>query len=207
MDEWDKLCVSGDRFHQRGLAFGATGNLSVRNADRIWITPTGRPLGGLTTEDLAEIDLEGRPLAGPAPSKEWPFHAAVYRHRPDLHAVVHLHATWSVALSCLATLDEQEPLPPLTPYYVMRVAPLGVVPYFKPGSTELASAIAEAITSHNCLLLRHHGFVAAGRTVSEAVDCAEELEETARLWFILRGETVSQLSPTDVAALASFRRA
>jgi ribulose-5-phosphate 4-epimerase/fuculose-1-phosphate aldolase len=206
MSELDELCMAGKRFQQSGTAFGATGNLSVRVGERIWITPTGRPLGELVPDDLACLDLEGHPVSDRLPSKEWPFHVAVYRARRDLAAIVHLHATWSVALSCLEELNETDALPPLTPYYVMRVAPLGVVPYFKPGSKELASAVGEAASSHHCLLLRHHGIVASGRVIASAVECAEELEHTARLWFILRGEAARTLSTADVVALADLRR-
>lgn len=202
-----KLCEIGASFYARGHAFGSTGNLSVRAGDRIWITPTGQSLKALKTEQLACIDLNGNTQNDQQPSKEYPFHLALYRRRPTAQAVVHLHAPHSVALSCLESLDGAEPLPPLTPYYFMRVAPLAVLPYFRPGSPQLAEAVEQAAAQHHCILLRNHGTICAGTTLSEAVDAAEELEATAQLYFRLRGERVRHLTEDEIADLQRiFRR-
>jgi ribulose-5-phosphate 4-epimerase/fuculose-1-phosphate aldolase len=197
----DRLCEVGRSFHDRGYAHGSTGNLSVRLGDRVVITPTGRSLGALSPADLAEIDLAGQPLGRNQPSKEAPFHLALYRRRPEARAIVHLHSTYSVAWSCLATLDPARPFPPLTPYYFMRVAPLAIVPYLRPGSEALARAVDEAAASHHCLLLRNHGTVCAGATLPEAVDRAEELEATARLALLLDGRPLAGLTAADVEEL------
>lgn len=197
----EQLCETADGFYRRGYAFGSTGNISVRAGDRVWITPTGKSLQGLRPEQLACVSLEGATLNENRPSKEFPFHLAVYARREDVRAVVHLHTTYSVALSCLDSFDSDGPLPPLTPYYFMRVAPLAVLPYFRPGSEGLAAAVAEAAPRHNCMLLRNHGVVCAGSTLSEAVDRTEELEQTARLYFILRGERVRHLTGEEVEEL------
>lgn len=197
----ENLCEAADSFHRRGYAFGSTGNLSARDEEGIWITPTGVSLSGLVPDKLARVDLEGRSLGENRPSKEYPFHLAVYRGRADARAIVHLHSLHAVALSCLESLDPDEPLPALTPYYFMRVHPLAVLPYFRPGSPELAEAVAAAAPAHHCLLLRNHGVICAGATLGEAVDRAEELEQTARLFFLLRGERVSHLTPDDVQEL------
>ena len=197
------FCDVADRLYDRGYTHGSTGNLSVRIGDRIFVTPTGRPLKGLTPASLAEIDVDGKSRTEIKPSKEVPFHLAVYRQRPDARAVVHLHSFYSVALSCLADLDVARPLPAITPYYFMRVAPLGVVPYFKPGSGDLAEAIEQAAGAHHCLLLRNHGSVCAGTSLSEASDRAEELEATARLYFQLTGRALQELTPAQIAALRS----
>lgn len=202
-----QLCEAGDLFYDRGDAFGGTGNLSLRLDDRVWITPTGQPLRGLSPEALACVDLDGAPIAGGRPSKEYPFHLAVYRAREDVRAIVHLHAPHAVAVSCLADLDPAEPLPALTPYYIMRVAPLGIVPYFRPGSPELAEAVGRAAADFDCLLLRNHGFICTGATLAEAVDRSIELEETARLYFLLRGEPVRRLTESEIDELRRvFRR-
>ncbi len=197
----DSLCELGQSFHQRGLSHGSTGNLSVRLGDSIFVTPTGKSLGRLTVADLAHIDLSGKVLNGNLPSKEAPFHLAMYRQRPDAQAIVHLHSTYSVAWSCLATLNPVQPFAPLTPYYFMRVAPLGIVPYLRPGSPQLVRAIDEAARNHHCILLRNHGTVCAGASISEAADRAEELEATARLALLLDGRPVAGLGPADVAEL------
>ena len=201
-----ELCEIAASFYQRGYAFGSTGNLSVRIEDRVWITPTGRSLRNLAPAELALIGLDGAPLNGNRASKEAPFHLAIYREAGErAGAVVHLHPTHAVALACLEEFGE---LPAITPYCLMRVAPLAVVPYYRPGAPELAAAIGEAARAgHECMLLRNHGLVTAGRTIEEAADRAEELEETAKLHFLLRGERVRVLSPTERDEIARvFRR-
>jgi ribulose-5-phosphate 4-epimerase/fuculose-1-phosphate aldolase len=197
----ENLCETADSFYQRGYAFGSTGNISVRAGERVWITPTGKSLKGLRPEQLACVSLKGESLNENRPSKEFPFHLAVYARREDVRAVVHLHTLHSVALSCLDSFDAEDPLPPLTPYYFMRVAPLAVLPYFRPGSEGLAAAVGEAAPRHNCMLLRNHGVVCAGSTLSEAADRTEELEQTARLHFLLRGERVRHLTAEEVEEL------
>ncbi|HEY6189543.1 MAG TPA: aldolase [Pyrinomonadaceae bacterium] len=197
----EQLCEVADSFYSRGYAFGSTGNLSVRDGDEVWITPTGKSLKGLVRDRLACIDLQGASRNENRPSKEFPFHLAVYKQRSDVRAIIHLHTIYSVALSCLEGFDPENPLPPLTPYYFMRVAPLAVLPYFRPGSQALAEAVEGAAPSHNCMLLRNHGVICAGSTLSEAVDRTEELEQTARLYFILRGEQVRHLTSDEVEEL------
>lgn len=197
----EQLCEAADSFYDRGYAFGSTGNLSVRVDDEVWITPTGQSLKGLTPSRLAQVDLRGQTQNENWPSKEFPFHLAVYRQREEARAVVHLHSTYSTALSCLDSFDPSNALPPLTPYYFMRVAPLAVLPYFRPGSEELAQAVERAAPSHHSMLLRNHGIICAGSNLNEAVDRAEELEQTARLYFILRGENVRHLTGDEIEAL------
>ncbi len=197
----EQMCELAGSLFERGYAHGSTGNISVRLDAEVWITPTGQSLRGLTPARLARLDLGGSPLNENRPSKEHPFHTAIYRTREDARAVVHLHSAYAVALSCLESFDGDASLPPLTPYYFMRVAPLAVLPYFRPGSAALADAIAAVAAAHHSILLRNHGLICAGSSLSEAADRAEELEQTARLHFILRGERVRTLSPADVQEL------
>lgn len=205
--ELERLCEVGDDLFARGDAFGATGNLSVRLDGVVWITPTGQSLKGLTPDRLARVDLQGEVIGSIRPSKEYPFHLAIYGARPELRAIVHLHAAHTVAVSCLAALDPAEPIPAITPYYIMRVAPLAVVPYFRPGSNELAAAVRDAAEAHDCMLLRNHGSICAGRSVAEAMDRALELEETARLFLLLRDHDFRRLTEAEVDDLRrSFRR-
>lgn len=194
-----EVCSAAASFHTRGYAFGSTGNLSVRLGDEVWITPTGASLRNLAPSQLACIGMDGQPRNANRASKESPFHIGAYRaaEARGAAAIVHLHSTHAVALSCLRDLDESNPLPVFTPYFLMRVAPLAVVPYFRPGSVELAAAIEAAAAAHDSLLLRNHGLVCLGRNFAEAVDRAEELEETARLHFLLRGEQVRLLTTDE----------
>ena len=207
VSELERLCEVGNDLFARGDAFGATGNLSVRLENEIWITPTGQPLKGLDPDRLARIDLQGEVIGTNRPSKEYPFHLAIYRARSDLRAIVHMHAPHSVAVSCLAALDPIEPIPAITPYYIMRVSPLTVVPYFRPGSNELAAAVRDAVADHDCMLLRNHGSICAGGSIAEAMDRALELEETARLFLLLRHHDVRHLTSAEVDELRkSFPR-
>jgi ribulose-5-phosphate 4-epimerase/fuculose-1-phosphate aldolase len=197
----EQLCDVANGLYERGYAHGSTGNISVRAGSEVWVTPTGQPLRGLAPARLARVDLSGELLNENKPSKEYPFHLAIYRQRPEARAVVHLHSTYAVALSCLEDFGGDASLAPLTPYYYMRVAPLAVLPYFRPGSPDLAAAIERVAAAHHCVLLRNHGLICAGSSLSEAADRAEELEQTARLHFILRGERTRHLSPADVEDL------
>jgi ribulose-5-phosphate 4-epimerase/fuculose-1-phosphate aldolase len=203
MQELDHLCEIAQSFFARGLAFGSTGNLSIRIDHRVWITPTGKSFRALRAPELAEITMEGEIVGPNKPSKEYPFHLGCYRAAGErAQAIVHLHSTYSVALSCLEWINPDEPMPAITPYYLMRVAPLAIVPYHRPGSAELGQAVAEAAAHHNVLLLRNHGMIALGRSMDEAVDRAEELEETAKLHFLLRGEKTRRLTVEERADIS-----
>ena len=197
----ERLCDVANSLYERGYAHGSTGNISVRVGEEVWVTPTGQPLRGLAPSALARLDTRGNRLNENSASKEHPFHTAIYRQRPDARAVVHLHSTYAVALSCLESFAGDESLAPLTPYYFMRVAPLAVLPYFRPGSPALAEAVERAAPAHHSMLLRNHGLICAGSTISEAADRAEELEQTARRYFILRAQQTRALSPADVQKL------
>lgn len=195
MPPLELLCDICASFHMRGYAFGSTGNVSIRSGGDIWVTPTGRSLRNLTPDQLACISEEGSARNANAPSKESPFHLAAYAAAGGrAAAIVHLHSPWSTAMSCLA--DPQ--FPPITPYFQMRVAPLAVVPYYRPGSAELAAAVGAAARDHNCMLLRNHGIICLGRTLEEAVDRTEELEETSKLLLTLRGEKLQLLTNEEL---------
>jgi 3-dehydro-4-phosphotetronate decarboxylase len=185
----------------RGLAPGSSGNISIRDGTTWLMTPTGRPLGRLSAEHVARLDASANPIAGPAPTKEHPLHLAVYQSRPTAAAIVHLHSTYAVALSCLSDLDPDRPLPPLTPYQVMRLDRLLVVPYAMPGSRELADAVRTRAQESPVLLLANHGSVVAAPTLDEAVAVAEELEEAARVALLVAGRPTRPLDAGQVAEI------
>ncbi len=195
------LCRTGARLAARGLAPGTSGNLSLRVAGGFLMTPTNASLGELDPRRLALLDERGEPLAGDAPTKERFLHVAVYAQRPQASAVVHLHSPYAVALACLQHADERDVLPPLTPYAVMRVGRLPLVPYFRPGDAALAAAVGACAREHHAVLLANHGPVIAGSSLEAAAAVAEELEETARLSFILTGHAVRSLDATQIAEL------
>jgi ribulose-5-phosphate 4-epimerase/fuculose-1-phosphate aldolase len=128
-------------------------------------------------------------------------HLAMYRERARDVAVVHLHATHSVAVSVLAVVDPADLLPPLTAYYIMRIGTLPLLPYFAPGDTALAAAVGAVAGRHHAVLLANHGPVVSGTSLAAAADAIEELEATARLWLLLRGERVRTLTADQVADL------
>ena len=184
-----------------GLAHGATGNISVRLGDGLLVTPTNSRLGRLDPARIARRDRDGRHVDGDAPSKEAFLHHCVYEMRPGAQAIVHLHSTHSVAISCLGGLNEDDVLPPLTAYYVMRVGKLPLVPYFPPGDTRLAAAVRQVAGAHAAVLLANHGPVVAGKSLDAAVGAIEELEATAKLFLLLHGHKVRLLNAAQVQEL------
>lgn len=182
----EQMAEFGRSLFERGYGCGSSGNLSVRLDDGILVTPTNSSLGRLDPAEIAKLDREGRHLSGAKPSKEAFLHLAMYEERPDDKAVVHLHATHSVAVSCLEDVDPADVLPPITAYYVMRVGRLPLVPYYRPGDPALAGAVRETARGHRAMLLANHGPVVAGTSLEAAVYGAEELEETAKLYLLLR---------------------
>jgi ribulose-5-phosphate 4-epimerase/fuculose-1-phosphate aldolase len=193
----------GASFFERRLTFGRTGNISARSGPHMLLTPTGVSLGSLDPDALSVLDAaSGEHLDGPRPSKEAFLHAAMYRARPDAEAVVHTHSTYSVAVSCLADLDHEDALPPLTAYYVMRVGRLPLLTYHAPGDDSLGDLAEATARRGHALLLANHGPVVAGRDLAGAADALEELEETARLFLLLRNETTRPLTAEQAADLA-----
>lgn len=197
----DRIATLARSMFERGLTFGSSGNISVKLEDGWLMTPTGSSLGELDPSRISKLDLEGRHVGGDAPTKESFLHVAMYEERPKAGAVVHLHSTHSVAVSCLAETDPADALPPLTAYYVMRVGKLPLVPYFAPGDLDLARAVKEMASKHHAMLLANHGPVVAGVSLEDAVYATEELEETAKLWLMLRGQQTRPLTSAQVAEL------
>jgi ribulose-5-phosphate 4-epimerase/fuculose-1-phosphate aldolase len=197
----EEIAGFGELLTRLGLAHGATGNISVRLDDGLLVTPTNSRLGRLDPARIARLDREGRHIGGDQPSKEAFLHQCVYEMRPGAQAIVHLHSTHSVAISCLAGLDEDDVLPPLTAYYVMRVGKLPLVPYFPPGDTRLAAAVRQVAAEHPAVLLANHGPVVAGKSLDAAVGAVEELEATAKLFLLLQGQPVRPLDAAQVQEL------
>jgi ribulose-5-phosphate 4-epimerase/fuculose-1-phosphate aldolase len=191
----------GRSLFQRGLTFGSSGNISLRADDGWLMTPTNIALDRLDPAGLSKLDDSGRHVAGDPPTKESFLHLAMYRERAKARAVVHLHSTHSVAVSCLAHVDVKDVLPPITAYYIMRIGTLPLIPYYPPGDPTLADAVAALAGKHHAVLLANHGPVVAGSSLSAAVNAVEELEETARLYLLLRQEKTRWLTPEQVAEL------
>ena len=197
----EEICRLGSSMFSRGLTFGSSGNISVRLEDGWLMTPTNVSLGRLDPARLARLDAAGRLISGDPPTKESFLHRAMYEERREARAVVHLHSTHSVAVSALADIDADDVLPPITAYYVMRVGRLPLVPYHPPGDLSLADAVRKLAGKHHAVLLANHGPVVAGSSLDAAANAMEELEETAKLFLLLRGSRLSLLTREQVAAL------
>jgi ribulose-5-phosphate 4-epimerase/fuculose-1-phosphate aldolase len=197
----EQMCLLGKSMFDRGLTVGSSGNLSVRTDDGWLMTPTNSCLGRLDPATLSKVDAKGNLLSGDKPTKESFLHLAVYEKRADAGAIVHLHSTHSVAVSCLADTDPKQPIPPITAYYVMKIGDLVLLPYYAPGDMSLANAVREVAGKHHAILLANHGPVVAGKDLESAVYATEELEETAKLYLMLRGNRLRILSPEQVAEL------
>jgi ribulose-5-phosphate 4-epimerase/fuculose-1-phosphate aldolase len=197
----EDICLLAKSLFDRGYGCGSSGNVSVLTDAGMIVSPTNSCMGRLDPARLSLVGHDGTHISGDAPSKEAFLHLAMYQERPEMTSVVHLHSTHSVAVSCLAEVDPADVLPPITAYYVMRVGKLPLVPYFPPGDRALAEAVRGMAKHHHAMLLANHGPVVAGKSLESAVYAAEELEETARLFLMLRGEKTRFLTPDQVDGL------
>jgi ribulose-5-phosphate 4-epimerase/fuculose-1-phosphate aldolase len=197
----EAICALGAKLAARGLCPGTSGNISARIGDGWLMTPTNSSLGELDPAHLSKLDLAGKHVAGDPPTKEALLHRSVYDVRPDDGAIVHLHSTHAVAISCLDPSchhSHETALPPITAYFVMRVGKLPLVPYYRPGDPKLADAIREYAKGHRAVLLANHGPVVAGTSLSAASASIEELEETAKLHLLMQGLKVRLLTDAQV---------
>lgn len=195
----EEICRYGRSLFERGLTPGSSGNISLRLEDGGWlVTPTNASLGFLDPARISRLDAEGRHLAGDKPTKEIPLHTALYDTRGSARAIVHLHSTHAVALTMLPEIDPRAALPPMTPYYLMRAGETALVPYYRPGDPAVADAIRGLAGKYSSVLLANHGPVVAGDSLEAAVFATEELEETAKLYLLLRNLNPRYLSPAQV---------
>lgn len=196
----EQLCSIGASLFNRGLTGGASGNISVRLPDGgLLVTPTGVSLGALDPADLTVFDGSGKQLQGKPPTKEMPLHSAFYDTRgAKAGAVLHLHSTHSVALSMLPEIDPDNVLPPLTPYSIMRLGKVKLLPFFRPGDPAMGDAIRGLAGKRSAVLLANHGPVVAAKDLEAALYAMEELEETSRLALITRGMNPRVLTPEQV---------
>jgi ribulose-5-phosphate 4-epimerase/fuculose-1-phosphate aldolase len=198
----EEICRYGRSLFERGLTPGSSGNISLRLDDGGWlVTPTNASLGFLDPARIARLDAQGRLVSGDKPTKEIPLHSALYETRGSAKAIVHLHSTHAVALTMLPEIEPRAALPPMTPYYLMRAGETALVPYYRPGDPAVADAIRGLAGKYSSVLLANHGPVVAGDSLEAAVFATEELEETAKLYLLLRNLNPRYLSPEQVADL------
>ena len=184
----------------RGLTCGSSGNISLRlSDDTLLVTPTGSSMGFLDPAQISRLSADGQLLSGDEPTKEVALHTAFYDTRAQTGAVAHLHPTHSVALSMLPDIDPDNVLPPLTPYTIMRLGKVKLLPFFMPGDPGMGEAVRGLAGKRSAVLLANHGPVVAGKTLDATVYAMEELEETAKLAILTRSLDVVGLSDAQVA--------
>jgi ribulose-5-phosphate 4-epimerase/fuculose-1-phosphate aldolase len=195
----DQICLLAKSMFDRGLTGGSTGNISARTEDGgLLVSPTGSSFGRLDPAELSRFDAAGQHIAGLKPTKEMPLHSAFYETRKSAGAVVHLHSCHSVAWSMMPEIDPNNVLPPLTPYAIMKLGKVQLLPFFMPGDAAMGEALRSLGGKRSAVLLANHGPVVAGKDVEAACNAIEELEETAKLAIMMRGFDARALTPAQV---------
>ncbi|AMP01316.1 class II Aldolase and Adducin N-terminal domain protein [Collimonas arenae] len=198
----EEICEIGASLYRRNYTVGSAGNISARLDDGWLITPTDACLGRLAPAQIAKVDLNGQWVSGDKPSKTLTLHRAVYDNNLQMQAVVHTHSTNLVALTLAGVWHENEVLPPITPYQVMKVGRIPMIPYCRPGDPQVAEQVKVLASTVRGVLLERLGPVVWHESVSQAAFALEELEETARLWMMLRNKPES----LNAAALEELHR-
>lgn len=195
----EQICSLARSLFDRGLTHGSTGNISARTEDGgLLVSPTGTSFGRLDPGRLSRFDAEGTLIDGDKPTKEMPLHTAFYDTRSAAGAVVHLHSCHSVAWSMMPDADANDFLPPLTPYAIMKLGKVKLLPFFLPGDPRMGDAVRGLAGKRSAVMLANHGPVVAGKDVEAACNAIEELEETARLAMLLRGVQAKALTDEQV---------
>ena len=198
------ICTLAKSMFDRGLTGGSTGNISARTSDGgLLVSPTGTSFGRLDPARLSHFDASGRLVSGDQPTKEMPLHAAFYETRSMAGAVVHLHSCHAVALSMMPDADADNFLPPLTPYAIMKLGKVQLLPFFRPGDPAMGDAVRGLAGKRSAVMLANHGPVVAGKDVEAACNAIEELEDTARLAMMMRGYQASMLTPAQIKDLVT----
>ena len=199
----EDICAVGASLHQRGYTVGAAGNISARLDDGWLITPTDACLGRLDPAELSRVDGNGLWIAGAKPSKTLALHRGIYDRDREARGIVHTHSTHLVALTLAGVWREDEVLPPITPYQVMKVGRIPLIRYRRPGDPQAAAEVAALAGQVRGVLFERLGPVVWERSVAHASHALEELEETARLWLM----TQPRPQPLDAAAIDELRTA
>ena len=198
------ICLLAKSMFDRGLTGGSTGNISARTPDGgLLVSPTGTSFGRLDPARLSRFDASGILTDGDPPTKEMPLHTAFYDTRSTAGAVVHLHSCHSVALSMMPGTDADDFLPPLTPYAIMKLGRVKLLPFFLPGDPAMGQAVRGLAGKRSAVMLANHGPVVAARDVEAACNAVEELEDTARLAMLLRGHDANALTPEQVRSVVT----
>lgn len=205
----EAICRVGASLHARGYVHATAGNISVRTGSGYLITPTDACLGRLDPARLAEVDASGVQTGGDRASKTLALHRRIYAADPDARCVIHTHSTHLVALTLAGVWSPQDIVPPITPYFVMKVGHVPLIPYHRPGDPAAGDAVAQAIetrraqgTPIRAVMLERLGPNVWHGSPDEAGAVLEELEETARLW-LMASPRPAPLTPAQIDELRS----
>ena len=200
----ETICQLAKSLFDRGFTHGSTGNISARTEDGgLLVTPTNASFGFLDPARLSRFDASGQHISGDSPTKEMPLHSAFYDSRANTGAVVHLHSCHAVALSLCADHDSDNFLPPLTPYGIMKLGKVALLPFFLPGDQAMGEAVRGLAGKRSAVMLANHGPVVAGKDVEAACFAIEELEDTARLALMTRGLNITPLNKEQISAIVT----
>jgi ribulose-5-phosphate 4-epimerase/fuculose-1-phosphate aldolase len=200
----EQICILAKSLFDRGLTGGSTGNISARTDDGgLLVSPTGTSFGRLDPAQLSHFNAKGMLIGGDPPTKEMPLHSAFYDTRSTAGAVVHLHSCHSVAWSMVQDVDADNFLPPMTPYAIMKLGKVKLLPFFRPGDPAMGEAVRGLAGKRSAVMLANHGPVVAGKDVEAACNAIEELEDTARLAMMMRGVPARMLDDAQVSDLVT----
>lgn len=203
----EEIALLAKSLFDRGYVVGTAGNISARVEDGFLVTPTNSSFGFLDPARISKLDLKGKHISGEPPSKEGSLHLAFYETRADAGAVVHLHSTHATAVSCLPEIDPDDAIPPITPYMVMRVGRVKLLPYIRPGDPKMGDVVRALGGKFPAILLANHGPAVAAKDLRSAVFVSEELEESAKIVLLLRGMNPRQLTAEQIAELVRIFQA
>lgn len=197
----DEICRIGASLYQRGLTVGTAGNISARLDDGFLITPTDACLGYLDPAKISKLNASGEQISGDRASKTIRLHRAVYESDSALRGIVHTHSTHLVALSLMQGVNPENILPPLTPYHVMKAGKIPLVPYHRPGAPEILDRLRKLVPHVRGVMLQRIGPTFWHDSVANASFALEEAEETAKLFFLTRGQALPALTEENLAEL------
>ncbi len=190
------------RVGRAGLTICSSGNLSWRIGDEVLISGTGSWVPNLTPDNVAVVRLaDGSQISGPRPSMESVFHLGVLRERPEMSVVLHFQSPYATALACRKDLPSDLNFTAEVPIHVG--SPIPVIPYFRPGSPELASHVIAAMATANSVILRKHGQVVCGEDFNHAFERAMFFEMACRI-AVLNGDNTDPLTEAEIDDLAPY---
>ncbi|MBO8160027.1 MAG: class II aldolase/adducin family protein [Thermosipho sp. (in: Bacteria)] len=193
-----KILEAVDFVIKNNLVKGTWGNVSIKEGDLIYITPSGIPYDKLTKDDISVVDINGTHISGLKPSSELPTHIEIYKARKDVNAIVHTHPVFSTTVSLITSF-----IPPLVEDAVMILGPrINVSEYALPGTVKLAQNVVNALGENHAVILKNHGLITVGSDIREALTASLVCEKTAEIFlYALNIGNFSEINEGDAVML------